>query len=237
MSQDSEPNKQECHGQDKFLAQISDESFNFREEYFPDRKVTGLQVARKFGVHPAEEFVILQWMESFELETIRLDELIDLSSPAKIFVIKGSETYRFVIDGLDMEWPLPRITGLNVKRLLGKENEDVEVILERKDIPDQHIEDVEFIKLDEQGLERLKIASLKISIIVNARPREVNKKQLSFDEIVHLAFESAPVGPNISYTITYRRGPVNNPEGEMQQGSIILIKKGMIFNVTATNKS
>jgi len=237
MNMNAEPNNQEHQDKEKFLVQISDESFNFRNVYFNDPKVTGLQVAMEVGVHPVEDFVILQWLKSLELETIRPSELIDLNSHTKIFIIKGDRTYRFVVDGLNLEWPLARISGLTIKRLLEKDKENADLILERENIPDQIIEDDENVQLSEQGVEHFKIVPLKISIIVNGRPREVNKKHLSFDEIVHLAFDSVPVGQNISYTITYRRGPSANPEGEMQIDAIIIIKNGMIFNVTATNKS
>jgi len=75
------------------------------------------------------------------------------------------------------------------------------------------------------------------SIIVNGREKTVTKKELSFDEIVALAFDNPPSGPNIIFTITYRRGEGNKPEGTIVEGETVKIKDGMIFNVTATDKS
>jgi hypothetical protein len=74
-------------------------------------------------------------------------------------------------------------------------------------------------------------------IIVNGREKIVNKKELSFAEVVALAFDNPPTGPNIVFTITYRRGEGNKPEGSMVEGETVKIKDGMIFNVTATDKS
>lgn len=75
------------------------------------------------------------------------------------------------------------------------------------------------------------------TIIVNARPKVVTKKELSFAEIVALAFDNPPQGPNIVFTITYRRGEGQKPEGSLIEGETVKIKEGMIFNVTATDKS
>lgn len=75
------------------------------------------------------------------------------------------------------------------------------------------------------------------TIIVNGRPKVVAKKELSFAEVVALAFDNPPTGPNIVFTITYRRGESNKPEGSLVEGETVKIKDGMIFNVTATDKS
>ena len=75
------------------------------------------------------------------------------------------------------------------------------------------------------------------TIIVNGRKKNVTSRVLSFDEIVRLAFDPVPTGENILFTITYRNGPRSNPEGTLQVGVRIRIRDGMVFNVTATDKS
>lgn len=77
----------------------------------------------------------------------------------------------------------------------------------------------------------------EITIIVNGRKKEVDTKELSFDQIVALAFNPVPTGPNILFTITYRHGPPANPQGNLLEGGTVKLKDGMIFNVTATDKS
>ena len=45
-------------------------------------------------------------------------------------------------------------------------------------------------------------------IIVNARPKVVTQNKLSFAQVVALAFGNpTPSGPNIMFTITYRKRP------------------------------
>ncbi len=74
-------------------------------------------------------------------------------------------------------------------------------------------------------------------IIVNGRQKEVSTKTLSFDQVVALAFNPVPSGPNVQFTVTYRKGPRKNHEGSMTEGETVRIKDGMIFDVTETNKS
>lgn len=75
------------------------------------------------------------------------------------------------------------------------------------------------------------------NIIVNGRPKVVSQRELTFTEVVSLAFGNTPAGPNVVFTVTYRRGEGNKPEGTMVEGESVKIKEGMVFNVTATDKS
>lgn len=75
------------------------------------------------------------------------------------------------------------------------------------------------------------------TIIVNGREKVVASKELTFDEVVALAFDPVPTGPYICLTVTYRRGQGNKPEGTLHEGESLKVKDGMIINVTATDKS
>lgn len=77
----------------------------------------------------------------------------------------------------------------------------------------------------------------KTTIIVNTREKEVEGKVVTYDQIVALAFETPPTGENIEITVAYRDGPGPDKEGSLQPGGSTRIKKDMIFDVTATDKS
>jgi hypothetical protein len=74
-------------------------------------------------------------------------------------------------------------------------------------------------------------------IVVNAREVFVEPRRLSYAEVVALAFNPVPVGPDIIFTITYRKGPRQNPKGTLAPGESAAIKNRMIFVVTQTNRS
>jgi uncharacterized protein YegP (UPF0339 family) len=76
-----------------------------------------------------------------------------------------------------------------------------------------------------------------VEIIVNGRPKQWSKKLISFEEVVVLAFGSYNNNPNVCYTITYSKGYHSKPEGSMVKGQEVKVKRKMIFNVTATDKS
>ena len=75
------------------------------------------------------------------------------------------------------------------------------------------------------------------TIVVNGREKTVTATELGGDDLVALAYENPPTGELICFTITYRRGQGNKPEGTLDDGDTVKLKEGMIFNVTATDKS
>lgn len=75
------------------------------------------------------------------------------------------------------------------------------------------------------------------TIYVNGQKKVVKTKTVTFAEIVNLAFPTPPTGANILYTISYEDGPPANPQGSLKEGETVKVKEGMIFNVTATDKS
>lgn len=74
-------------------------------------------------------------------------------------------------------------------------------------------------------------------VVVNGRPKVITTDEVTFEQLLALAFDPVPDGPNWVFTVTYRRGHGNKPEGSLLPGDSVKVKKGMIFNVTATDKS
>jgi len=77
----------------------------------------------------------------------------------------------------------------------------------------------------------------EVMIIVNGEQKTVPKEEISFTEIIALAFNPVPTGPNMVFTVTFRRGHGEKPEGTLTEGGSVKAKEGMVFNVTATDKS
>lgn len=76
-----------------------------------------------------------------------------------------------------------------------------------------------------------------VTIYINTRPHEVPKDDLSFAAIAELAYPGQTGGENIFFTITYRRGAGNKPEGSLVEDETVEVKEGMTFNVVRTDKS
>lgn len=75
-----------------------------------------------------------------------------------------------------------------------------------------------------------------VTIIVNATPHRVAAGVITFEAVVALAYPTPP-GPNPEYTVAYRKGGPHHPKGTLNEGQSIDVREGMIFNVTATDKS
>ena len=77
----------------------------------------------------------------------------------------------------------------------------------------------------------------EVNILVNAREKSWTEKTISYDEVIVLAFDAISSDPNVSYTVTSKKGDNNKPEGIMVKGDEVKVKDGMRFNVTQTNRS
>lgn len=75
-----------------------------------------------------------------------------------------------------------------------------------------------------------------VTIYVNTRPHEVEKGEISFEEVVELAYPSTPPGGNLAYSVMYERGH-RGKEGTLVAGQSVKVKDGMRFDVTATDRS
>ncbi|MGI5438645.1 multiubiquitin domain-containing protein [Streptomyces shenzhenensis] len=74
-------------------------------------------------------------------------------------------------------------------------------------------------------------------ILVNTREKTVHKDTLTFEEVVYLAFDPVPSGPNILITVSFRHAHQKPADGTLTAGSSIEIKNGTVFTVVATDKS
>lgn len=76
-----------------------------------------------------------------------------------------------------------------------------------------------------------------VTIIVNTREKRWNRKDISYKQVVELAFGSYLDNPDTVYTVTYTKGPEHKRDGSLVKGQSVKVKNGMIFNVSQTNKS
>jgi hypothetical protein len=74
-------------------------------------------------------------------------------------------------------------------------------------------------------------------IVVNGQKKEFAGKEISYREVVELAFDNPWGNPNVIYTVTFTRGHDDKPQGTLVDGQSVKVKKSMVFNVTRTDKS
>ena len=74
-------------------------------------------------------------------------------------------------------------------------------------------------------------------VIVNGTHFTVQNDEVSFDEVVDLAYPDGGRGPLITYTVNYYNGAGRPPEGKLIKGEKAKVKNGTVFNVTRTDRS
>tara|TARA_R110002049_G_scaffold172683_1_gene339466 strand:- start:4086 stop:4355 length:270 start_codon:yes stop_codon:yes gene_type:complete len=76
-----------------------------------------------------------------------------------------------------------------------------------------------------------------VTIIVNGTPHQEEKNEITYEEVVTLAFPDFPQHPERTYSVTYERGQGNKPTGILSPGGKVKVKDGMIFKVKHTGQS
>ena len=76
-----------------------------------------------------------------------------------------------------------------------------------------------------------------VTIVVNGTPHEWPKGGITYAEVVTLEVPNYPQHPEITYSVKYKNGHGNKPEGILAPGASVKVKEGMIFSVSETGQS
>jgi hypothetical protein len=76
-----------------------------------------------------------------------------------------------------------------------------------------------------------------VTIIVDGTSHEWPKGEITYAEVVTLEVPNYSQHPEITYSVKYKNGHGNKPEGVLTPGASVKVKEGMIFNVSETGQS
>ncbi|MCY9664882.1 multiubiquitin domain-containing protein [Paenibacillus alginolyticus] len=76
-----------------------------------------------------------------------------------------------------------------------------------------------------------------ITIIVEATPHEWPKSEITYAEVVTLEVPNYSQHPELTYSVKYKNGHGNKPEGILPPGGSVKVKEGMVFSVSETGQS
>lgn len=78
----------------------------------------------------------------------------------------------------------------------------------------------------------------EVTIVVEGTPHEWPKNgQITYTDIVTLEDPDYSEHPEITYSVKYKRGNGNKPEGMLSPGGSVKVKEGMTFSVSETGQS
>lgn len=121
-----------------------------------DRKPTARQILETFERLPADEHVLLYLPRDGKLETIDLDETINLKErgPERFFAFKTDRLLNFVVNGRRFAWGANKIP-VDLVRLVARIPNNEALLLERADVADKELEESDVVRLGGKGLERM----------------------------------------------------------------------------------
>ncbi len=146
---------------------------------------------------------------------------------------------KITINDNKYDWPNQYITGAEIRKVAHIPETDEIYLAVKKPWEDELITNETRVNLARPEVEHFfsETKEKEITIIVNGSPKKWDKKQISFVEVVILAYGTYVDSPTMVYTVAYEDGPRQNPEGSMVKGQVVFVKNKMIFHATATDKS
>lgn len=202
-----------------------------------DQIEDGETILERGGFEPASEHVLIQ-LNRPGSSSIGLDDKVDFSDPGReaFRAFKSDRVFLFTLNERGYEWGAATIEEPELRDIAEVPVGHI-LVLERRDTPDEEIEAGTRIDLAARGTEHIRSEKRLTQIIVNARPHEVDGDEINYAKLVALAFDPVPSGPDVTFSITYSKGPRPSPEGSVPEGGSVPIKNRMIFVVTQTNRS
>lgn len=199
--------------------------------------INGLQLKNLAGIQENEELFI-SVSGPYEDELVVNDIDILLTRPEIEYFYKRREL-KFTINGTPFKWVKQYITGEAIRKSGGIDPEHDLFLEVQKPYENERIHNDTRVDLARPGIEHFisKAPDKDFVIIVNGREKIWNENQITFEQVVELAFGRFENTVNRVYTVTYSRGKEPKPEGTMIKGSKVDVKNKMVFNVTATDKS
>lgn len=77
----------------------------------------------------------------------------------------------------------------------------------------------------------------EVTIYVNTDPFQVPKEDITYDKVVTLGFPDFPQHPERNYSVKYKRGHGDKPEGVLAPGGTVKVKDQMSLDVWFTGES
>jgi hypothetical protein len=203
-----------------------------------DDLLDGRQLRTAARLTPPSDYVLVR-VDGGLSQSVGLEESVRLQKGrrAAFRSFASDRVHAFTVNERGWEWGSDSIAEDDIRRI-GRIADDHELFLDSDQ--DRAIPRGGAVALGDAGVERVRSRKARprlVTILVNARAREVEPGPISFERLIALAFTEPPSGPQVSFTVSFRKGPPSRPEGSLLAGQSVDVVQGMTFNVTATDKS
>ena len=149
------------------------------------------------------------------------------------------QVLKLTINHKEFEWKEQYITGWEIRKLGNIPPDDDLFLAIKKPFEDELIKDDTRVDLARPGIEHFysKPKHHHFTIIVNGEPHHVKNDEVTYNEVVTMAFPDYPQHPERTYSVKYKKGPSSNPEGILAPSGKVKIKNDMVFTAKHTGQS
>lgn len=223
---------------DQLKIRVADASLNDRTITIGSEAPTGYQILVAASLEPPDEHLLFAMLPHGDFDEVRLSEKYDLAGRYvdRFIAFRSDRAYRLLLDGRQLSWGEPKISGAILKKLAGV-GDTHDVVMTIAAGQPVVIADHDTVDVDKTGVEHLTTRPRPITIIVNGTRKTVQGNSITFEALIALAFPNPPNGDGIQFTVQFTRGPEDKPTGALVNGQSVHIKNGMEFDVTSTNRS
>lgn len=144
-----------AHPTQAYRIEVADETLQFRPVEISDPVPLGRQFLEAAGARPVEEFSLVALMPNGDFEDLRLDEAFDIRGlgAERFIFFRTDRSFKFTIDGHQMEWGKAPISGAVLRRLANIQP-SYALYLEVRGGQDREISPTDIIDLSKPGIER-----------------------------------------------------------------------------------
>lgn len=217
-----------------YRIQIADAQLEYRSVVIGDPVPTGREIIAAAGYREPEQFIVLQFLPTGDLEELRLNEHTDLREHGieKFIVIRSDRSYRFTLESERQEWPASLINGQTLKRLGQKDPRQFAVLIERTDEADEEIDNDQFVDLAEPGVEQFYFRPSEQNVEI-----EVNEKKVRIARGDHTGLEikQAAIAQGVRIGVDFVL-TLHKPAGETQiigDQDVVKVRRGQRYTAVA----
>jgi len=211
---------------------VNKKNYDWLEQY-----ITGQQIRKIAGINDSDK-LYLRITEPWDDELIVNDTRVNLAREG-IEDFYTAENLKFIVDGKLYDWPEQFITGKQIRELAGIDANDKIFLDNKKPYVDNQIENDEKVDLARPSIERFYTVAVKqnVTIYVNGTGHEVEAGDITYAKVVMFVFPDYAQHSEKNYSVKYRKGHGNKPEGILLPGQSVKVKDQMIFDVSETGQS
>lgn len=199
-------------------------------------------VLTTLGADPSRRDVLVRTDGGAARFVLPGDPIEPSSGKPRFRLHRGASLRHLKVDGRTWDWGAPNISAEDIREIAGLP-EDQQLVV--ANMGGELLRAGALLDLTTDWVPHVVTRASRdvgpvhatVPVVVNGRTRELVAQEVTFEDLIGLAFPERTDLANRLFTVTFRHGPADRPEGSLVATQSIQCKSGTVFHVTATDKS